>query len=127
MAEFENWLLSGYDCGTAIWNHYKVQCIKMNTPGLSEHLLNDIKKFVAESERRPSLEADTTNQSSIDVNSIQPTLCNVVQYAVKEKWLSGITTLADNTCNEVQGSTTLFKTANFPDTLKSLLYNCCEE
>ena len=125
--KLENWLKSGYDCGTAHWDHYKVDCISRNTPASPEHLLKDIKNFVAGFENNPSIQAKNNNGCINNINKIQATLCNVVQYAVANKWLSGITTLANNPNNEVQGSTTLFNKTNFPEALKSLLYNCCEE
>ena len=129
LLELQNWLQSRYEYADSIWDSYKAKCIKDNKPPLAEDFFHDIKHFLlaCHPENENHSESTTTNTNNLDINSVNVTVCNIVQYGIQQKWLQGNTSLSQTTTDVSTGNNKIFDSTNLPESLKELLFNFCEE
>ena len=127
LTKFENWLQSGYECATSIWDKYKLDCFKNNQAAVVKNLFTDIQNHFSQTSDQPENNVGI-NESSEPADK-QLTVCNVVQYSVLQKWLSGITNVIDNNQQPPQDWSSIqnLPLLNIPPQLKELILNCCEE
>ena len=117
--ELENWLQSGLPNGSLIWDNYKVNCICDGKSPIVQDLFNIIKRFIY------SLSHQNTDQEMTE--DIEITICNVLQYSIKEKLVYG-PSAAENETNILPNVSSIrFDSNTIPNTLKDILFSFCEE
>ena len=129
MLEFQNWLESGYNTATIIWDAYKLDCIKDQKTPSAEDLLNSMKQYVAASNEAQKEKENTLPQAAatVDIQNENVTPQTIMEFAVKQKWLLGRTLISDAVHDENLNQDAIPNAANIPHTVQENLFNCCEE
>ena len=117
--ELQNWIDSGYNYGSIIWDKFKTMCSKDDLSCTMDNFAHKIRQYVVE-KRGDTYNRPIDGDLQTNWENVEITVTNIIDFSIAMKWFDG-TESSVNTGNSSVADDT------WGDNREYILFHCCEE